>query len=225
MLNRQRRILSPTCIVFVCIQHKLLCIITDAVLARQTIRDLKPQAVYFSVHYRANIKKNTMPPLTNRPSAMLRTCPCHRTPILSMARAGAQRRTKADIVDRHSGAIDETSRFETPFRGKDEMPTTKVPNFGKYMSKRSETSNKTFQYFMVGGMGLLAAASAKATVQGEFGGCGWIFPNIMQRTLYWEVYILKWPMTLPRLSCQYVRLSRCACPSQGRDRPCRHTFG
>lgn len=35
------------------------------------------------------------------------------------------------------------------------------------MSKKGETSNKTFQYFMVGGMGLLAAAGAKATVQGE----------------------------------------------------------
>lgn len=35
------------------------------------------------------------------------------------------------------------------------------------MSKKGETSNKTFQYFMVGGMGLLAAAGAKATVQGK----------------------------------------------------------
>ena len=35
------------------------------------------------------------------------------------------------------------------------------------MSKRNETSNKTFQYFMVGAMGLLSAAGAKATVQGR----------------------------------------------------------
>lgn len=35
------------------------------------------------------------------------------------------------------------------------------------MSKKGETHNKTFQYFMVGTMGLLAAAGAKATVQGE----------------------------------------------------------
>ena len=34
------------------------------------------------------------------------------------------------------------------------------------MSKRGETSNKTFSYFMVGAMGLLSAAGAKATVQG-----------------------------------------------------------
>lgn len=41
------------------------------------------------------------------------------------------------------------------------------------MSKRGETSNKTFQYFMVGGMGLLTAAGAKATVQGMFSSVMW----------------------------------------------------
>ena len=34
------------------------------------------------------------------------------------------------------------------------------------MSKKPESSNKVFQYFMVGSMGLLTAAGAKATVQG-----------------------------------------------------------
>lgn len=33
------------------------------------------------------------------------------------------------------------------------------------MSKSSETTNRVFQYFMVGSMGLLTAAGAKATVQ------------------------------------------------------------
>lgn len=42
------------------------------------------------------------------------------------------------------------------------------------MSKRGETSNKTFQYFMVGGMGLLTAAGAKATVQGMFSWVWWM---------------------------------------------------
>lgn len=108
-----------------------------------------------------------MPPLTTRASSMLRSCPRHHILVSPRACLSAQRRTKADVVDRHSGAIEETSRFETPFRGKDEMPTTNIPSFAKYMSKKNETSNKTFQYFMVGGMGLLAAAGAKATVQGE----------------------------------------------------------
>jgi ubiquinol-cytochrome c reductase iron-sulfur subunit len=35
------------------------------------------------------------------------------------------------------------------------------------MSKSPEISNRVFQYFVVGSMGLLAAAGAKATVQGE----------------------------------------------------------
>jgi ubiquinol-cytochrome c reductase iron-sulfur subunit len=34
------------------------------------------------------------------------------------------------------------------------------------MSKSSETTNRVFQYFMVGSMGMLAAAGAKATVEG-----------------------------------------------------------
>ena len=78
-----------------------------------------------------------------------------------------QRRHKADIVDRTSGQHDTTPAFESPFKNQESNPTTKIPSFGNYMSKRGETSNKTFQYFMVGGMGLLAAAGAKATVQGE----------------------------------------------------------
>ncbi|KAF7512141.1 hypothetical protein GJ744_002303 [Endocarpon pusillum] len=58
-----------------------------------------------------------------------------------------------------------TSSFNSPFKGEEYSPTTKIPSFGKYMSKNSETSNRVFQYFMVGSMGLLAAAGAKATVQ------------------------------------------------------------
>jgi len=46
-------------------------------------------------------------------------------------------------------------------------PTTKIPNFKAYRSGSSEVSNRVFQYFMVGSMGLLAAAGAKATVQGR----------------------------------------------------------
>ena len=80
----------------------------------------------------------------------------------------SQRRHKADIVQRTSGEYDRTpSPLDSPFRNPDVIPTTKVPNFGAYMSKRGESVNKTFQYFMVGSMGLLAAAGAKATVQGE----------------------------------------------------------
>ena len=97
---------------------------------------------------------------------MLRLCPRQRLPALPTTLIVTKRRGKADIVQRTSGEYDETPAFQSPFKN-DSNPTTKIPSFAKYMSKKGETSNKTFQYFMVGGMGLLAAAGAKATVQGR----------------------------------------------------------
>jgi len=57
--------------------------------------------------------------------------------------------------------------FDSPFKTIEEN-TTKIPNFKNYMSKKGQTSNKVFQYFMVGTMGALSAAGAKATVQGMY---------------------------------------------------------
>lgn len=96
---------------------------------------------------------------------MLRLCPRQQLPTLPVAFLAAQRRGKADIVDRTSGEYDETPAFQSPFKNSSN-PTTKIPSFATYMSKKGEISNRTFQYFMVGGMGLLAAAGAKATVYG-----------------------------------------------------------
>ncbi|KAJ8060342.1 hypothetical protein OCU04_010675 [Sclerotinia nivalis] len=42
---------------------------------------------------------------------------------------------------------------------------SKIPDFSKYRSKKSGGSNLVYQYFMVGAMGALTAAGAKATVQ------------------------------------------------------------
>ncbi|KAK6352751.1 hypothetical protein TWF696_004753 [Orbilia brochopaga] len=54
-------------------------------------------------------------------------------------------------------------RYDTaPTYGK---PTTRIPDWGYYKSNKSEDSNKVFGYFMVGTMGALSAAAAKATVQ------------------------------------------------------------
>ncbi len=92
---------------------------------------------------------------------------CHPLRPAAALATSQQRRHKADIVERTSGEYDRTPKFDSPFKNKDENPTTKIPSFEKYMSKKPEASNKTFQYFMVGGMGLLAAAGAKATVQGK----------------------------------------------------------
>lgn len=71
-------------------------------------------------------------------------------------------------MQRTAGEYERTPQFESPFRDEDNTPTTKIPSFAKYMSKKPETSNKVFQYFMVGSMGLLTAAGAKATVQGAY---------------------------------------------------------
>ncbi|CAD6499179.1 BgTH12-04831 [Blumeria graminis f. sp. triticale] len=57
----------------------------------------------------------------------------------------------------------EASYYESPFKG--ESKTTQIPNFSKYKSATGTNSNLVFQYFMVGTMGALTAAGAKATVQ------------------------------------------------------------
>lgn len=58
-----------------------------------------------------------------------------------------------------------SSTFESPFKG--ESKASKIPDFGKYMSKGSGSTNMLFSYFMVGTMGAITAAGAKSTIQGE----------------------------------------------------------
>ncbi|KAK5014830.1 Cytochrome b-c1 complex subunit Rieske, mitochondrial, partial [Cryomyces antarcticus] len=59
-----------------------------------------------------------------------------------------------------------STSFDSPFRGTgDSKKTTSIPNFGRYKSASGETTNKTFQYFMVGSFGALSALGAKNTVQ------------------------------------------------------------
>ncbi|OAQ97567.1 hypothetical protein LLEC1_01203 [Akanthomyces lecanii] len=53
--------------------------------------------------------------------------------------------------------------YSSPFKG--ETKGSQIPDFGKYMSAKSESGNKVFSYFMVGAMGALTAAGAKSTVQ------------------------------------------------------------
>ena len=75
------------------------------------------------------------------------------------------------MIREAAGEYDKTPSFNSPFRtttAYKDQATTKIPNFGAYMSKKNETSNKTFQYFMVGAFGLLTAAGAKAAVQGVY---------------------------------------------------------
>ncbi len=117
---------------------------------------------------RAAMSTTRMKPLTSTASTMLRLCPRQRLSALPLTTLSGQRRTKADMIQTAAGEYDRTSTSHiSPFANQGAAPSTKIPSFAKYMSKKGETSNKTFQYFMVGTMGLLAAAGAKATVQGK----------------------------------------------------------
>ncbi len=103
-----------------------------------------------------------MRPLASGPGPALRSWTKHSFPSARVASAVVtvpQRRPVSEFTP--------TPSFNSPFRGQESSPTTKIPSFKKYMSKRPETTNRVFQYFMVGSMGLFAAAGAKATIQGE----------------------------------------------------------
>lgn len=104
--------------------------------------------------------------LTSPASTVLRACARQQLPAIRAASVTGQRRNRASVIERSAGEYDRTPTYDSPFRNPDVSPSTKIPSFKNYMSKKSETSNKTFQYFMVGSMGLLAAAGAKATVEG-----------------------------------------------------------
>jgi ubiquinol-cytochrome c reductase iron-sulfur subunit len=104
-----------------------------------------------------------MRPLTSSAGHALRSWTKHPLPATRIASAvGVQQRRAAT-----EGEVKLSSSFDSPFRTLEPEPaTTKIPSFKNYMSNRPEVSNRVFQYFVVGSMGLLAAAGAKATVQG-----------------------------------------------------------
>ncbi|KAI9705524.1 MAG: hsp70 nucleotide exchange factor fes1 [Candelina mexicana] len=107
-----------------------------------------------------------MAALTPKASALLRSCVRQQLPIMRGSSVAAQRRGRASpAVEQASGEVDRTPTFQSPFRDLDSKPTTMIPDFSNYKSNRGGTTNKTFQYFMVGSMGLLSALGAKATVE------------------------------------------------------------
>lgn len=98
--------------------------------------------------------------LASASSALLRTCARQQLPAARAAVSACQQRGVADAAPKSS--------FDSPFgRTHEHSDTTKIPNFSKYASKRSPTTNKVFSYFMAGSMGLVSAVGAKATVQGR----------------------------------------------------------
>ncbi|KAI9852326.1 MAG: hsp70 nucleotide exchange factor fes1 [Thelocarpon superellum] len=100
-----------------------------------------------------------MRPLASGTSRLLRACARQQLPQVRVGSAAMQqRRAKSDAE------VAGQSSFQSPFKT-ESNETTKIPSFANYKSNSGQSQNLVFQYFMVGTMGLLAAAGAKATVQ------------------------------------------------------------
>jgi hypothetical protein len=103
----------------------------------------------------------TMAPLATSSRALLRLVP--RTP-LPIARCLST--TTSTQRASATSEVHPSSSFDSPFKGVGNRDSTKIPDFSHYKTKSGSNSNLVFQYFMVGTMGALTAAGAKATVQG-----------------------------------------------------------
>lgn len=117
-------------------------------------------------------ESSKMRPVTASTSSALRSWTRHTLPTsatsstsrfaaVSAAGTASPSSSQRRLQSSDSGA----SSFESPFQHA-KYDTTKIPSFKNYASKGSEVSNRVFSYFLAGSMGLLAAAGAKATVQG-----------------------------------------------------------
>ncbi|KAJ9651999.1 ubiquinol--cytochrome-c reductase catalytic subunit rip1 [Neophaeococcomyces mojaviensis] len=111
-----------------------------------------------------------MRPVTQAASSAARQWTRHALPVPSstsrIVTAAPESQRRLVSTGTQGGGHAPTS-FDSPF-GQNQKEATdfnKVPSFKAYMSKRSEPTNRVMQYFMVGSMGVLAAAGAKATVQ------------------------------------------------------------
>lgn len=123
-------------------------------------------------HRRLSLSQNTavMRPAPSTASAALRSWTRHNLPTSQTTTTAARLvatpvapQTTSITQRRHASDAAASSSFDSPFQ---KVDTNKIPNFTKYRAKSPEVSNRVFQYFMVGSMGLLTAAGAKATVQG-----------------------------------------------------------
>ncbi len=109
----------------------------------------------------AALRNWTRHPLPTSPSSSSRLAAASATTASS---PNSQRRLQSNEPNAVA-----SSSFHSPFtahRAPDKKDTTQIPSFKAYASPRSEVTNRVFQYFMAGSMGLLAAAGAKNTVQG-----------------------------------------------------------
>lgn len=147
-----------------------------------------------------------MAPLSKCTSTAFQTCARQRLPAVAYPSTVAlQRRRKADA----------RATFEGPYEYADKHDPNQIPDFSKYMSKKPETRNRLFQYFMAGTMGAITAMGAKATVNGMS------TPQNAARGVIDS--LTRALMHVGRLPGQYVRLRRRTRSGQGRNRPGANT--
>jgi ubiquinol-cytochrome c reductase iron-sulfur subunit len=94
---------------------------------------------------------------------------CVRTSAVRAAtRRFAAPRSAASVMQIRNSSDIHTADYQSPFVGATAHRTTKIPDFSKYrVPAGTARKNQVFSYFMVGTLGALSAAGAKATVQGE----------------------------------------------------------
>ena len=117
-----------------------------------------------------------MRPVPASTGSALRTWTRHTLPTSSNSASSASTTrlagiTASNVPQRRSQTGASEATFESPFSkgaaSQKKYDTHKIPSFKNYASKSPEITNRVFQYFMAGSMGLLAAAGAKNTVQGK----------------------------------------------------------
>ena len=129
-----------------------------------------PQAATHSEQpfYHAKSPLATMRPLQATAGCTLRSWTKHQLPSATRVASATIAQQRRSQTSRTTGEVSHTTSFDTPFRTSEpQPPTAKIPDFSHYRSGAPEVSNRVLQYVVVGTMGVLAAAGAKATVQGK----------------------------------------------------------
>ncbi|CAH0048568.1 unnamed protein product [Clonostachys solani] len=98
-----------------------------------------------------------MAPLTNATRVCLRSAAASKATAVRAAALSTTAAARGDSATAYT-------QYSSPFK-QGGSKGSKIPDFGKYVSKNAGDSNKLVSYFMVGAMGAITAAGAKSTVQ------------------------------------------------------------
>lgn len=121
--------------------------------------------------------RGTTPPLPPSPPSTATTPPTEEARAMNSLRASSRaalrarprlRPPPAAVTARAQSTTStaESDGYKSPFASTTPTRTTKIPDFSKYRASDNVRGNQLFSYFMVGTMGALSAAGAKAVVQG-----------------------------------------------------------